>query len=59
MMDNQDRQVIDGLFARLNQAEREAGPRDPQAEALIGQHLMRQPNAPYFMAQTLVMQDYA
>lgn len=58
-MDNQDRQVIDGLFARLNQTEREAGPRDPQAEALIGQHLMRQPNAPYFMAQTLVMQDYA
>ncbi len=58
-MDNQDRQVIDGLFGRLGSAEREAGPRDPQAEALIGQHLMRQPNAPYFMAQTLVMQDYA
>lgn len=58
-MDNQDRQVIDGLFARLSQAEREAGPRDPQAESLLGQHLMRQPNAPYFMAQTLVMQDYA
>ncbi len=58
-MDNQDRQVIDGLFGRLGTAEREAGPRDPQAEALIGQHLMRQPNAPYFMAQTLVMQDYA
>ncbi len=58
-MDNQDRQVIEGLFARLGEVERQAGPRDAGAEAFIRERIAQQPGAPYFMAQTIVMQDYA
>jgi hypothetical protein len=58
-MDNQDRQAIEGLFSRLESVERQAGPRDTEAEAFISQRLVRQPGAPYFMAQTIVMQEYA
>jgi len=58
-MDNQDRQAIEGLFSRLDTVERQAGQRDAEAEAFINQRLVRQPGAPYFMAQTIVMQEYA
>lgn len=58
-MDNQDRQAIEGLFTRLDQVERQAGPRDAEAEAFIRERVGRQPGAPYLMAQTIVMQDYA
>lgn len=58
-MDNQDRQVIEGLFARLSEVERQAGPRDASAEAFIRERIAQQPGAPYFMAQTIVMQEYA
>jgi uncharacterized protein len=58
-MDNQDRQVIEGLFSRLGDAERQAGPRDAGAEAFIRERIAQQPGAPYFMAQTIVMQEYA
>lgn len=58
-MNEQDRQAIEGLFSKLAQAERQAGPRDAEAEALIQQHIARQPGAPYVMAQTIVMQNFA
>ena len=58
-MDQQDRQAIDGLFNRLGSTERQAGPQDAEAEALIRNRVGAQPNAPYYMAQTIVMQDYA
>ncbi|MBB5751363.1 DUF2076 domain-containing protein [Prosthecomicrobium pneumaticum] len=58
-MDNQDRQAIEGLFARLEAVERQSAPRDADAEALIGECVARQPAAPYLMAQTIVMQDVA
>jgi hypothetical protein len=58
-MHSQDRQAIDGLFSRLGEAERHAGPRDPGADAYIRDHVGRQPNAPYFMAQTIVVQEQA
>lgn len=58
-MNEQDRQAIDGLFAKLNQVEGQAGPRDAEAEGFIAQRIARQPAAPYLMAQTIVMQDYA
>ncbi|CUA87024.1 DUF2076 domain-containing protein [Chelatococcus daeguensis] len=58
-MDNQDRQAIEGLFARLGEVERQAGPRDQAAESFIRERMAQQPGAPYFMAQTIVMQDYA
>jgi hypothetical protein len=58
-MENQDRQVIQGLFTRLDEVERQAPPRDVDAEAFINQRIAQQPAAPYFMAQTIVMQEYA
>lgn len=58
-MENQDQQVIQGLFTRLGEVERQAPPRDADAEAFIKQRIAQQPAAPYFMAQTIVMQEYA
>lgn len=58
-IDANDRQAIDDLFARLGDAERQTAPRDAEAEALIRQKLAAQPAAPYYMAQTIVMQEYA
>ena len=58
-MENQDRQAIEGLFSRLGEVERQAGARDAQAEGFIRERISQQPGAPYFMAQTIVMQDYA
>lgn len=58
-MDQQERQVIDDLFGKLQQAEGRTGPRDPEAEALIRQRMQEQPGAPYYMAQALVVQQDA
>ncbi|WP_129777608.1 DUF2076 domain-containing protein [Peristeroidobacter soli] len=58
-MANQDQQIIQGLFTRLGEVERQAPPRDAAAEALIQQRIAEQPAAPYFMAQTIVMQEQA
>ena len=58
-MDQNERRIIDDLFARLGEAERRAGPRDAEAERLIGGHLTRQPAAPYYMAQAIVVQQEA
>lgn len=58
-MDRNERQVIDELFGKLEVAERQAGPRDAEAEALIGERLQRQPAAPYYMAQAIVFQEEA
>ena len=58
-MENQDRQVIQGLFTRLDDVARQAPPRDVAAEEFINQRITQQPAAPYYMAQTIVMQEYA
>jgi len=58
-MDANDRQAIDDLFGKLAEVERRTGPRDAEAEALIRQKLAAQPAAPYYMAQTIVMQEQA
>ena len=58
-MENQDQQIIQGLFTRLGEVEKQAPPRDAAAEALIKQRITEQPAAPYFMAQTIVMQEQA
>jgi Uncharacterized protein conserved in bacteria (DUF2076) len=49
-MDSTERQVIDELFDKIRRAESRSGPRDPQAEARIREHLAEQPAAPYYMA---------
>src|SRR5688500_10332185 len=58
-MNEQERQVIESLFTRLGEVERQAPPRDAEAEAFIEGRIRQQPGAPYFMAQTVVMQEYA
>lgn len=58
-MDQTERQVIDGLFERLGQAERASGQRDAEAERHISGLLGRQPAAPYYMAQAILVQEHA
>jgi len=59
MLNPEDRRAIEGLFDRLAEAERRAPDRDAEAEALIAREIVRQPNAPYYMAQTIVVQQQA
>ena len=59
MLTREDRNAIDGLFHRVEAAERQSGPRDAEAEALIRQKIAAQPAAPYYLAQTVVVQQEA
>jgi uncharacterized protein len=58
-MEQNQRQLIDGLFAKLKQAEQLSGPRDRDAEQQIAEALARQPAAPYYMSQVILVQDHA
>ena len=58
-MNDEDRAAIIDLFQRLREVEGRAGPRDPDAEALIHSAIAAQPGAPYYMAQTIVVQNAA
>jgi uncharacterized protein len=58
-MHSEEQTLIDGLFTKLKQAETDSAPRDAQAEALIKEHLTRQPAAPYYMAQAILVQEVA
>ncbi len=59
MLDNQTRDAIDGLFQKLGKVERQGPERDPEAENLIRARVASQPGAPYYMAQTIVVQEQA
>lgn len=59
MLSRQDRDAIEELFVRLEEVEYRGGPRDVEAEALIRQKIARQPAAPYYLAQTVVVQQEA
>ena len=58
-MDSRDREAIEGLFERIARVEQRSGPRDRGAEALIQAKIGQQPAAPYYMAQTILMQEKA
>ena len=58
-MDHQDRQAIEQLFGKIAQVEGQAGAPDAQAADFIRAQIARQPNAPYYMAQTIVVQEQA
>lgn len=58
-MDGNEQQVIDGLFDRVREAEQGSGPRDAAAERRIAEHVGRQPAAPYYMAQAMLVQEQA
>jgi hypothetical protein len=56
-MQSQERELISGLFGRLQQFEAQS--RDPEAEALISGSVARQPAAPYLLVQTVLVQEQA
>ena len=58
-MDRNDRQAIEALFDKLATVERRSPPRDAESEAFIRDKIARQPGAPYYMAQTIVVQEQA
>lgn len=58
-MDTHERQLIDDLFAKLRHIDREAPPRDAEAEALIRRQVAALPAAPYYMAQAILVQEQA
>lgn len=58
-MQSEEQQLIDGLFSRLKEAQSQSAPRDVAAEQHIAQHLQSQPAAPYYMAQTILIQEAA
>jgi hypothetical protein len=57
MLNPEDRRAIEGLFDRLAEAEQRAPQRDRDAEDLIRSEISRLPHAPYYMAQTIVVQQ--
>uniref|UniRef100_UPI00177E1424 DUF2076 domain-containing protein n=1 Tax=Mesorhizobium mediterraneum TaxID=43617 RepID=UPI00177E1424 len=58
-MDRNDQQAIGNLFEKLANVERQTPPRDAEAERFINDQIGRQPGAPYYMAQTIVVQEQA
>ena len=58
-MDSRDRDAIEQLFERIARVEQKSGPRDRAAEALIQSQIAVQPSAPYYMAQTILVQEDA
>lgn len=58
-MNSEEQTLIDGLFSKLRQAEADSAARDTQAEARIKEHLTQQPAVPYYMTQTILVQEAA
>jgi hypothetical protein len=58
-MDRDDRQAIDLLFEKLAAVEENSPQRDAASEAFISERIAHQPSAPYYMAQTIVVQNQA
>src|SRR5476649_799651 len=56
-MTPQERDVITQLLGRLAQAGGQ--PKDPEAELLIRQAMAAQPDAAYYLVQTVLIQDMA
>ena len=54
-----DRQAIEDLFTRLKDTESAGGPRDDEAEALVAKRVERQPAVAYYLAQTVLVQQWA
>ncbi len=58
-MNDQELKLIDGLFGQLRKAATEGGPPDPAAWQRIEQQLRAFPQAPYYMAQLVILQRAA
>ena len=58
-LDQNERQVIDELFGKLQQLDQQSPQRDAEAEAHIRQQVANLPAAPYYMAQAILVQEQA
>ncbi len=58
-MDRNDQQAIENLFGKLAKVESQVPERDGDAERFIRDRITSQPGAPYYMAQTIVVQEQA
>jgi hypothetical protein len=56
-MTPQEKDLVTQLLQRLKQAG--GAPKDPEAEQLIRRAMAEQPDAPYYLVQTVLMQDMA
>ena len=56
-MTPQERDLVTALLARLKQQGNQ--PKDPEADALIRRAVAEQPDIPYLLAQTVLIQDMA
>jgi hypothetical protein len=56
-MQQQESDLIADLFGRLQQFDSQ--PRDPEAEQLIANYVVRQASAPYLLTQTVLVQEQA
>ncbi len=56
-MQAEERDLIAGLFDRLRPFDSQ--PRDPEAERLIANFVVRQPSAAYLLTQTVLVQEQA
>src|SRR5580704_3176448 len=54
-MTPQERDLVTALLDRLKQYGTQ--PKDPEADGLIRQAVAEQPDAPYYLAQTVLIQD--
>ena len=54
-MEPQERDLLTTLLARLKNTANQ--PKDPEADGLIRQAMTEQPDAPYLLAQTVLIQD--
>ena len=56
-MTPQERDLITTLLQRLKDTARSGQPKDPEADALIRQSMRDTPDAPYYLVQTVLIQD--
>jgi hypothetical protein len=56
-MEPQERDLITTLLTRLESASKAAQPKDSEADALIRQAMTQMPDAPYYLVQTVLIQD--
>ena len=56
-MTPQERDLVTALLSRLEQHG--AQPKDAEADALIRRAMAQQPDAPYYLVQTVLVQDMA
>jgi hypothetical protein len=59
VMQYEEQQLINGLFERLKQTGQQNSQRDADAERQIAEFVRQQPAAPYYMAQSILIQEAA